>query len=101
MLFSLLALSIRGSLIAALVWCADRLCAQRMTSGWRRVWWLFVPVVLLLPVDFTSYSAPAVDSADQAPLAIAAVNPLVPVIAWPFRIESEIAPATVPWLFSL
>lgn len=101
MLFSLLALSLRGSLIAALVWLADRLCARKMTAGWRRVWWLLVPLAFLLPVDLTSHSAPAVASPDQQPAVTAPANPLASVTAWSFQMEAKIVPATVPWLLYL
>lgn len=46
---TLLDLTLRGSLAFAMVWIVDAVLASRMQARWRRLWWLLVPVVFLLP----------------------------------------------------
>jgi beta-lactamase regulating signal transducer with metallopeptidase domain len=45
----LLDLTLRGSVAFLLVWAADALLASRMQARWRRLWWILVPAVFLLP----------------------------------------------------
>lgn len=45
----LLDLTLRGSLAFLIVWTVDALVALRMQAKWRRLWWLLVPIVFLLP----------------------------------------------------
>ena len=52
----LLDLSLRGSLVLMAVLICDALFAKTMTAGWRKLWWLLVPVAFLLPVSFSPSS---------------------------------------------
>ncbi len=47
----LLDLSLRGSLVLVAVALCDLLWAGKMTTRWRRVWWLLVPLAFLLPIS--------------------------------------------------
>ncbi len=48
----LLDLSLRGSMVFVLAWLLDRASARLMTTTWRRVWWLLVPLAFLFPLHF-------------------------------------------------
>ena len=65
----LLDLSARGSIILVAVLILDRVLAGKMTSRWRRVWWLLVPLAFLLPVLLL----PAILADDAAPLQFPAI----------------------------
>jgi len=55
----LLALTIRGTLVLAMVWLLDRAFRRRMSACSRRVWWILVPVSFLLPAGWPIFPAPA------------------------------------------
>jgi len=50
-LASLLDWSLRGSPVLVAAWICDLIWAGKMTTRWRRVWWLLVPLAFLLPVS--------------------------------------------------
>lgn len=58
MIFFLLGLSLRGSLIFLLVWILDQLSAWKMSARWRRIWWLLVPAAFLLPIHLSVLPTP-------------------------------------------
>jgi beta-lactamase regulating signal transducer with metallopeptidase domain len=47
----LLDLSLRGSLVAGVVWFLDRLVAGKMAARGRRFWWALVPVAFLVSIS--------------------------------------------------
>jgi len=48
----LLALTIRGTLVLALVWLLDCALRMRMNARSRRAWWILVPLGFLIPAGF-------------------------------------------------
>jgi len=52
LLLLLLALTIRGTLVLAVVLLLDRVFRRRMNARSRRVWWILVPVSFLLPAGW-------------------------------------------------
>jgi beta-lactamase regulating signal transducer with metallopeptidase domain len=55
----LLELTVRGTAAFVLIWTAEALLASRMQARWRRLWWVLVPLVFLLPWKFPVLPAPA------------------------------------------
>ena len=47
---TLLDLSLRGSLVAMVVWVLDRVMAGRMAARGRRVWWVLIPIAFLVSI---------------------------------------------------
>ncbi len=98
MTLTLLLLTLRGSLIFLLVVSLDSLCARRMSSVWRRSWWLLVPLAFLLPIGPTPLHVPVpiqVPTAWQTAMSIetSSLTP-APIAAAPIAYKS----GSIPWL---
>jgi beta-lactamase regulating signal transducer with metallopeptidase domain len=100
----LLAGSLKGSLALLLVLGADRLVAGRMQARWRRLWWILIPLVFLLPIPALSVPAtwtPAVLVPPAAtPSLDSFIHPGIPSILTPRR-GPVFSPLLFLWLFGV
>lgn len=78
----LLDLSLRGSLVAGVVWLLDRAVAGRMAACGRRWWWALVPVAFLISIPLSILPpSSGVSSAGPVPAIRSAIETAVPFSA--------------------
>lgn len=95
----LLDLSLRGSLVLILVLALDQVTARMMTTTWRRVWWLLVPLAFLIPVHFSPVLPAPVSAPIQNTYQTYVVEGIAPLTNHWERISSQSSPKRVTeWL---
>ena len=83
---TLLELTLRGSLMLAVVTALDRMLANRVTARARRRWWLSVPLAFLVTVPLSILPAPAAASASRVS------RQLLPVASLDAMVHADAAP---------
>jgi beta-lactamase regulating signal transducer with metallopeptidase domain len=99
MITTLLVLSLRGGAAVLLVLGLDRLTAPSWSARSRRLWWLLLPLVFLLPVELPALSFPT----SPAPAEVSSKhgNVSLPWTQWPASAATALPEASVPWLILL